>query len=43
MRAVRFGVMLVIGFNLIDVQIGNIVIKIMHNGLTSRVQVWVRM
>jgi hypothetical protein len=43
LRAVRFGVMLVIGFNPVDVQIGNIVIKIMHNGLTSRVQVWVRM
>jgi hypothetical protein len=43
MRAIRFGVMPVIGFNLVDVQIGDIVIKIMHNGLTSGVQVWVRM
>jgi hypothetical protein len=33
----------VIGFNLVEAQIGDIVIKITHNGFVSKVQVWVKM
>jgi hypothetical protein len=37
LRTFRFGVLFVIGFNPTKVQIGDIAIKITHNGFTSRV------
>jgi hypothetical protein len=42
LRLVGFGVVTVVGFNPTEVQVGNIAIKITHNGCVSRVKVWVK-
>ncbi len=31
-----------VGFNLVETHVGDIVIKITHNGCVSRVKVWVK-
>ncbi len=33
----------VVGFNLAEAQVGDIVIKVTHNGCVSRVRVWVKL
>jgi hypothetical protein len=42
LRLVGFGVVTMIGFNLAEAQVGDIAIKITHNGCVSRVKVWVK-
>jgi hypothetical protein len=42
LRFVGFGVVTVVGFNLIEAQVGDFAIKITHNGCVSRVKVWVK-
>jgi hypothetical protein len=42
LRLVGFGVVIVVGFNLAEAQVGNIAIKITHNGCVSKVKVWVK-
>jgi hypothetical protein len=31
-----------VGFNLLESQVGDIVVKVTHNGCVSRVRVWVK-
>jgi hypothetical protein len=42
LRLVGFGVVTVVGFNPVEAQVGDIAIKITHNGCVSRVRVWVK-
>ncbi len=42
LRLVGFGVVIVVGFNPAKAQVGDIAIKITHNGCVSRVRVWVK-
>jgi hypothetical protein len=37
-----FGVVTVVGFNPAKAQVGDIAVKITHNGCVSRVKVWVK-
>jgi hypothetical protein len=39
---VGFGVVTVVGFNPAEAQVGDIAIKITHNGCMSRVRMWVK-
>jgi hypothetical protein len=43
LRLVGFGVLIVVGSNLAEAQVGDIVIKVTHNGCVSRVRVWVKL
>jgi len=42
LRLVGFGVVTMVGFNPAEAQVGDIAIKITHNGCVSRVKVWVK-
>jgi hypothetical protein len=42
LRLVGFGVVIVVGFNPIEAHVGDIAIKIAHNGFVSRVRMWVK-
>jgi hypothetical protein len=42
LRLVGFWVVIVVGFNLAEAQVGDIAIKITHNGCVSRVRMWVK-
>jgi len=42
LRLVGFGVVNVVGFNPTKTQVGDITIKITHNGCVYRVRVWVK-
>jgi hypothetical protein len=42
LRLVGFGVVTVVGLNPAKAQVGNIAIKITHNGCVSKVRVWVK-
>jgi hypothetical protein len=42
LRLVGFGVLTVVGFNLAEAQVGDIIVKITHNGCVSKVKVWVK-
>jgi hypothetical protein len=42
LRLVGFGVVTVVGFNPIEAHVGDIAIKITHNGCVSKVRVWVK-
>jgi hypothetical protein len=39
---VGFGVVIVVGFNPTEAHVGDIAIKITHNGFVSKVRVWVK-
>jgi hypothetical protein len=43
LRLVGFGVFIVVGFNLTEAQVGNITVKVTHNGCVSRMRVWVKL
>jgi hypothetical protein len=38
-----FGVVAIIGVNPNETQVGNIVVELIHNGICTRAQVWVKM
>jgi hypothetical protein len=40
-RLVGFRVVIMVGFNLVEAQVGDIAIKITHNGCVFKVRVWV--
>jgi hypothetical protein len=42
LRLVGFGVLTVMGFNLGEAKVGDIAIKVTHNGCVSRVRMWVK-
>jgi hypothetical protein len=42
LRLVGFRVVIVVGFNPAEAQVGNIAIKITHNGCVSKLKVWVK-
>jgi len=42
LRLVGFKVVTMVGFNPIETQVGNIAIKVTHNGCVSKVRVWVK-
>jgi hypothetical protein len=35
-------VLTVVGFNLAEAQVGDIIVKVTHNGCVSKVKVWVK-
>jgi hypothetical protein len=41
-RLVGFGVFIVVGFDPVEAHVGDIAVKITHNGCVSRVKVWVK-
>jgi hypothetical protein len=43
LRLVGFGVLHVVGFDPAKAQVGDIVVKITHNGCVSRVKMWVKL
>jgi len=43
LRLVGFGMLIVVGFDLAEAQVGDVVVKITHNGCVSRVKVWVKL
>jgi hypothetical protein len=42
LRLVGFRVVTVVGFNPTETQVGDIAIKVTHNGCVSKVRVWVK-
>jgi hypothetical protein len=42
LRLVGFGVVTVVAFNHVEAQVGDIVVKITHNGCVSKVKIWVK-
>jgi hypothetical protein len=42
LRSIGFGVVTMLGFNPIEAEIGDIAIRISHNGFTSRVTIWLK-
>jgi hypothetical protein len=40
LRLVGFGVVIVVGFNLEEAKIGDIIIKITHDGFLSKMRMW---
>jgi hypothetical protein len=43
LRLVGFGVLIMVGFNPTEAQVGDIVVKVTHNGCVLRVRVWVKL
>jgi len=42
LRLFGFGVLTMVGFDPAEAQVGDIVVKVKHNGCVSRVKVWVK-
>jgi hypothetical protein len=42
LRLVGFGVLIVVGFDPVKTKVGDIVVKVTHNGCMCRVKVWIK-